>query len=253
MRTMDESGVVPGGQALTVARAGGHRAWMEPAKPLFQKSLLLKLGVLLVLAAVAAVFVLHGLDWRTLFDKTMGRISAAGPLAFFIAMALLPAVGAPFLAFTLTVGPAFKSQLGLAGVLAACAVSLFVNITFTYWLARCWLRPWLEKLVTRYGYKVPQVSRTDQFEITLLLRITPGPPFFLQNYLLGLAKIPFPLYFAVSETVLMMHTTALVIFSDALVHGKGRQAAFGVSLFIAVLLVVHILRRHYAKRNTGAV
>ncbi|HTQ31054.1 MAG TPA: VTT domain-containing protein, partial [Opitutaceae bacterium] len=176
-----------------------------------------------LVALVILCFVLRGINLREAeawFNQTMGRIAAAGPLAFFAAMAVLPAVGAPFLGFTLTVGPAFRAQLGLGGVLAASAASLLVNITLTYWLARCWLRPWLEKLVTRYGYKVPQVSRSDQFEITLLLRITPGPPFFLQNYLLGLAKIPFPLYLAISEAVIMVHTTALVIFSDALAHGK---------------------------------
>jgi uncharacterized membrane protein YdjX (TVP38/TMEM64 family) len=241
------------GQILTVARGGAHRARMEPAKPRFSKSLLWKLAALALLVAAAGIFVLRGVDLRALFDGTMGRISAAGPLVFFTAMALLPAVGAPFLAFTLTVGPAFRSQLGLGGVLAACAASLFVNITLTYWLARCWLRPWLEKLVVRYGYKVPQVARADQFEMTLLLRITPGPPFFLQNYLLGLAKIPYPLYAAVSLTVVMMHTTGLVIFSEALAHGRGKEAVLGVSLFIAVLLVIHIVRRHYAKRNTGTV
>ena len=222
---------------------------MEPAKPRLSKSLLLKLAFAAVLAAVAGCFMLRGIDLRALFNGTMGRISAAGPLAFFTAMALLPAVGAPFLAFTLTVGPAFRAQLGLGGVLAACATSLFINITLTYWLARCWLRPWLEKFITRRGYKVPQVSRADQFEMTLLLRITPGPPFFLQNYLLGLARIPFPLYAAVSEAVLMLHTTALVVFSDALAHGRGPEAIMGVSLLVAVLLAVHIARRHYAKRT----
>lgn len=205
-----------------------------------------------LLAAAALFFLLHGThlqkaeEW---FNQIMGRISAAGPVAFFAAMAILPAAGAPVLAFTLTVGPAFRAQLGLAGVLAACAASLLVNISVTYWLARCWLRPWLEKLVVRRGYKIPQVSRADQFEITLLLRITPGPPFFLQNYLLGLAKIPFPLYLAISETVVMMHTTALVIFSDAMVHGKGRQAVLGASLLIAVLLGIHLTRRHYKMRK----
>ena len=216
----------------------------------------MKLAALLLLLAAAAVFALRGAPLReavALFDQAMGRISAAGPWAFFSAMAILPAVGAPFLAFVLTVGPAFKSQLGLGGVLAACAASMFFNITFTYWLARCWLRPFLEKLVTRYGYKVPQVAPADQFEITLLLRITPGPPFFLQNYLLGLARIPFPLYFAVSAVVVMMNTTALVIFSEALVHGRGRQAVLGASLLVAVILVIHMLRRHYGRRKNGAV
>jgi uncharacterized membrane protein YdjX (TVP38/TMEM64 family) len=176
-------------------------------------------------------------------------VRAAGPLVFFAAMALLPAVGAPISVFILMAGPAFGPQLGRGGVLAACAASNLLSISLGYWLARRWLRPWLQKFVERSGHKVPQVAREDQFEVTLLLRITPGPPFFLQNFLLGLAEIPFLRYLAVSWTLVMMNTTGLVIFGGALANGKGREAVFGISLFAAALLLIHILRRHYAKRR----
>jgi uncharacterized membrane protein YdjX (TVP38/TMEM64 family) len=221
---------------------------MEPTKRRFKTSLLVVIGGLAVIAAVAAYFVLRGLDWSGLFNMAMGHVRAAGPLVFFVAMGILPAVGAPILAFILTAGPAFGPQLGLGGVLAACAVSHVLSLSIGYWLARRWLRPWLQKFVVRSGHKVPQVVPEDQFEVTLLLRITPGPPFFLQNFLLGLAEIPFPRYLAISWTVIMMHTTGLVVFGKALANGKGREAVLGVSLFVAALLIIHLLRRHYAKR-----
>jgi uncharacterized membrane protein YdjX (TVP38/TMEM64 family) len=224
---------------------------MEPSKRRFKTSLLLlTLGGLVLAAAVAGFLILRGVNLRVYFADAMDHVRAAGPLVFFAAMAVLPAVGAPILAFILTAGPAFEPQLGRGGVLAACAVSNLLNLSIGYWLARRWLRPWLEKFVARSGYKVPQVAREDQFEVTLLLRITPGPPFFSQNFLLGLAEIPFPRYLAVSWTVIMMHTTGLVIFGGALANGKGREAVLGISLFAAALLIIHILRRHYAKRRT---
>ena len=221
---------------------------MEPTKRRFKTSLLVMLGALAVIAAVAGYFILRGLDWSGIFTVAMAHVRAAGPLVFFAAMGILPAVGAPILAFILTAGPVFGPQLGLGGVLAACAVSHLLSLSIGYWLARRWLRPWLLKFVARSGHKVPQVVPEDQFEVTLLLRITPGPPFFLQNFLLGLAEIPFPRYLAISWTVVMMHTTGLVIFGKALANGKGRDAVLGVSLFVAALLIIHLLRRHYAKR-----
>lgn len=223
---------------------------MEPTKRRFKTSLLLALGALAVVAAAAAYFILRGMDLRELFTVAMGRVRTAGPLAFFAAMGVLPAMGAPISVFMLMAGPAFEPQLGRGGVLAACAVSNLLSISGGYWLARRWLRPWLQKFVARSGHKVPQVAREDQFEVTLLLRITPGPPFFLQNFLLGLAEIPFLRYLAVSWTVLMMNTTGLVIFGGALVSGKGREAVLGISLFVAALIIIHLLRRHYAKRRT---
>jgi uncharacterized membrane protein YdjX (TVP38/TMEM64 family) len=221
---------------------------MEPTKRRFKTSLLVMLGALAVIAAVAGYFILRGLDWSGIFTVAMAHVRAAGPLVFFVAMGILPAVGAPILAFILTAGPAFGPQLGLGGVLAACAVSHVLSLSIGYWLARRWLRPWLQKFVVRSGHKVPQVVPEDQFEVTLLLRITPGPPFFLQNFLLGLAEIPFPRYLAISWTVIMMHTTGLVVFGKALANGKGREAVLGVSLFVAALLIINLLRRHYAKR-----
>jgi uncharacterized membrane protein YdjX (TVP38/TMEM64 family) len=95
---------------------------------------------------------------------------------------------------------------------------------------------------------VPQVAKEDHFEVTLLLRITPGPPFFLQNFLLGLAEIPFLRYLAISWTVIMLNTAGLVIFGAKLASGEGREAVLGGSLFVAMLLIIHIFRKHYAKR-----
>jgi uncharacterized membrane protein YdjX (TVP38/TMEM64 family) len=223
---------------------------MEPTKRRFKTSLLIALGAMAVVVVVAGYFVLRGMDLRGFFNEAMERVRTAGPLAFFAAMGVLPAVGAPILAFILMAGPAFEPQLGRGGVLAACAVSNLLSLSVGYWLARRWLRPWLQKFVVRSGHKVPQVAPADQFEVTLLLRITPGPPFFLQNFLLGLAEIPFLRYLAVSWTVIMMHTTGLVIFGGALTNGKGGEAVLGISLFVAALLIIHILRRHYAKRRT---
>jgi uncharacterized membrane protein YdjX (TVP38/TMEM64 family) len=222
---------------------------MDPTQRRFKTSLLVVIGGLAVIAAVTAYFILRGLDWSGLFNAAMGHVRAAGPLVFFVAMGILPAVGAPILAFILTAGPAFGPQLGLGGVLAACALSYGLNLSIGYWLARRWLRPWLQKFVARSGHKVPQVVKEDQFEVTLLLRITPGPPFFLQNFLLGLAEIPFPRYLAISWTVIMLNTAGLVIFGAKLASGEGREAVLGGSLFVAVLIIIHIFRKHYAKRR----
>ena len=226
---------------------------VSPEAPLEKKKLpILKLAVaasILVVAALAVVGLVGLATIKAQFAHGLSLLQAAGPWAYFTAMAVLPAGGFPLMAFTLTAGPTFGPQLGLGGVLAASAISIGLNLAVTYWLARRWLRPVLENLVTRAGYKIPVVEAADQFEVTLLLRITPGPPFFFQNYLLGLAAIPFRLYFLVSWTVLMLQTTGFVIFGESLAAGEGRQALLGISVIIAAMLIVHIVRRHYAQRK----
>jgi uncharacterized membrane protein YdjX (TVP38/TMEM64 family) len=217
-----------------------------------QRKVLLLVGVLLVAGAVLVAALLAGLDLRALVSQFMATVREAGPWVFFAGMALLPAVGFPLMAFCLAAGPAFSPSLGLGGVLLACAAAILVNILLTYWLARHAFRPLLSYLVGRLGYRIPEVDASDHWNLTLLVRITPGPPFFVQSYLLGLAEIPFRVYLLPSFVLPMVNTSGVVIFGDAIAQGKAKWAVAGISLVIASTLAVHLLRRHYQKRRPAA-
>ena len=171
---------------------------MPEARPALKKGLLIKVGVLGVAVLVVGALMLRGVDLKALLVQVMAVIGDAGPWVFFTGVALLPACGFPLMAFTLTAGPAFGAQLGLGGVLAAYGAAVGINLTLTYWLARYALRPWVERLVARAGYKIPHIEEKEHLEVTLLFRITPGPPFFLQSYLLGLGRVAFLTYLWVS-------------------------------------------------------
>ena len=193
---------------------------------------------------------IHDFNLRVSIDAGIVVLRDAGPWAFFTAFALLPAVGFPIMVFYLTAGTAFAERMGLPGVLAAAGGAILVNISLTYWLARYALRPWLEQMISRTKYKIPVVPAAERLEIALLLRITPGPPFFVQSYLLGLAEIPFGTYLLVSWPVAMSLASGLIVFGDALLHGKGRAAFLGISAITAVTLLIHLARRHYGKKRS---
>ncbi|OYV01251.1 MAG: hypothetical protein CFE26_23115, partial [Verrucomicrobiales bacterium VVV1] len=101
----------------------------------------LKLAVLAGALLVGAALVLRGMNPRELVDQGMGLIRAAGPVAFFAAMAILPAAGAPLMAFTLSAGEAFGAPLSMGGVIAVSLTMIALNLALTYWLARYALRP----------------------------------------------------------------------------------------------------------------
>ncbi len=210
--------------------------------------------VLLLLAAAGATVAFwwwreHGYDFRTSVEAAIALLREAGPWAFFAAMAVLPAVGFPLLMFHLTVGAAFGPTLGLSGVLIAAGVALAVNLALTWWLASRALRPWLEAMMARTKYRIPELPVSQHAELTLLVRITPGPPFFVQGYLLGLAGVGFRTYMVVSWPVAMALGSGFIVFGDAIVHGKGRMALFGVSAIAAVFLLIHFLRRRHARKT----
>jgi uncharacterized membrane protein YdjX (TVP38/TMEM64 family) len=232
---------------------------MSSEVPVEKKLPLLKLAIAsVVVLAVAALF-LRGGNWRTaldygtgLMDRVMTAIRNAGPLVFFIAMALLPAVGAPMLAFTLVVGSVFGDRMGMTAVVILSLVATVVNMIVTYILARRVLRPPLEWLIARLGYKLPEVEAGDITDLVIILRVTPGVPFCVQNYLLGLAEAPFGKFMAWSCALCLPQTVGFVLFGDALLHGKGKMLLTAALLLVAATAAAQLLRRHYSRKKLPA-
>ncbi len=224
----------------------------SPSPRKSNKGLLIKLAVVAVVAAVGGVAVLRGLDVRGLIDQTLEFMREAGPVAFFSGMAVLPAVGMPLSPFTLSAGSIFGPTLGMPVVLLLTWAALAVNVLVTYVLARWIARPWLEKLVLRFGYRWPQVPAEEHWDVAILLRVTPGPPFFLQSAILGLAQVPLRIYMIVSVIVSGLYGTAFVVFGEALIAGKGRMVMLGFGGFAALTVGTHLLRRHLGRKKAAA-
>jgi uncharacterized membrane protein YdjX (TVP38/TMEM64 family) len=220
----------------------------EPA-PRPNRSLLIKLAAGAILALVILLLVARGVDLKGLVQRGLELIRSAGPVAYFTAMALLPAVGVPGTAFTLTAVPVFGPRLGTATVVLLALAALTVNMAFTYFLASRWLRPPLQWLVAKLGYRMPQVDMADANDLIVLLRVTPGIPFPVQNYLLGLAGVPFLRYLVISCLIQWPINVAIMLFSDALLHGKGRLAFLALMGLLALLTATHLVRKHYGSRR----
>ena len=209
---------------------------------------LFKLAVLALAAAVAAILVLRGIDYRALGERGMDAIRSSGPWVFFAGTALLPAAGAPLSAFTLVAGEAFAQRMTLAGVMAAVQLAIIVNLALTYWLARYALRPALSRLALHYGYTIPSVGADNALSVTLVLRLTPGPPFFMQSYILGLAEVPFRLYMIASWLCILPWSLAFIVLGKGIFKGDFKLVFYGVGVIVAATAVVHMVRKRYAPR-----
>jgi uncharacterized membrane protein YdjX (TVP38/TMEM64 family) len=220
----------------------------EPV-PRSKRALLLKLAVVGVVLVVGAVLVARGLDLKGLVAQGLALIRDAGPWAFFTAMAILPALGAPISIFFLTAGSAFGEKLGMGPVIGLALLAITFNFCLSYFLASRALRPLLQKLVVRLGYQLPQVGAADATDLIILLRVTPGLPFPVQNYLLGLAQVPFRKYLIISCIIVWSFTIAFILFGDALLHGKGKVALIAISLLMALTAGTHMLRKHYSRKK----
>lgn len=198
---------------------------------------------MLAAVAVTAWLLPVAPDWRGGLDRGIAWVRAAGPGAFFTAMALVPA---PLWMFTVPAGEAFAGLLTLPGVIAAALAAIAVQIAVCYGLARYALRPVVEKLVRRFGYTVPRLNADNALNVALLVRLTPGPPLFLQCFLLGVAEMPFGLYMIVSWLCTVPWVIGGVVLGRGVLAGNFATVLIGISLLGAAAIAVRLLRKRLA-------
>ncbi|MDI1250686.1 MAG: VTT domain-containing protein [Lacunisphaera sp.] len=215
-----------------------------------KKHLLLAAGIGILFVALVIAARQTGL--RQALDAMILALRDAGPLVFFGAMALLPAVGFPMIAFTLAAGPVFGPVLGTGWVIGWSLLAVAVNLLLTYWLANRALRPLVSRLLKYFDIHLPDGTTGGAWQITLIVRLTPGPPFWVQSYLLGLLRVPVGPYLVVSLLVMAGYIVALVCGGEAIAGGNGRLAFLAGGLLVVTVAVLQLLRQRTARRRAAA-
>lgn len=213
----------------------------------------LKLALAALVVAIVGLVVIREVGATrllALLDQAVATIRAFGPWAFFGAMAILPAIGVPMLAFTIPAGEAFAPLMGLGGVIAAALVVIAFNLALSYWVARYALRPLLTRLLKRYGYSVPSITPKNALSVLLVVRLTPGPPYAFQCFLLGVAETPFRLYMIVSWLAILPYALAAIILGQGLRNGNFGLIFAAIGVVVVATVGVQWLRKKYSARET---
>ena len=96
---------------------------------------------------------------------------------------------------------------------------------------------------------MPRVTKENALTVTLVVRLTPGPPYAIQGYLLGLAEVPFGLYMLVSWPVQAAWGVGAIVLGQGILNGNFKLAAAGLAVLVAVVAAVQWLRKKLAKRE----
>lgn len=189
-------------------------------------------------AGLALWGVAAGLPLREWARDGLDALRAAGPWWFFGAMAVLPAIGFPLLPFALAAGPAFAPTLGAAAVAGCAVAAVAVDTLLGYWLSKRALRPLVQRILARFGYRVPVLPPGTAWHAVLLVRLAPGLPFWVQSYALGLMRVPLLPYVVVSTAVPALYLVGAIYGGDALWHGhvKAGLIAFGAVGLVAAAI-----------------
>lgn len=188
-------------------------------------------GALVILAAIGVGAVVGHRDLTQAVDRVVEACRIAGPWVYFGAMAILPIFGFSLFAFVASAGPIFAPTLGIVPVIGSGLAALTVNVSLSYLLAHRALRPLATRLIRHFGWRLPDVCRYGPWEVALLTRLLPGPPFGLQSCLLGVAGIPFGIYLVTSLAVPALYFSGMVCLSSgAAMHSPWTAGAAGLAL-----------------------
>lgn len=169
------------------------------------------------------------------------------PGALFLALVFLPGLPVPTSALLFTAGVVWRHQPVMAVSLSILAMAL--NLTWTYWLAAGPARRLVEKMLAATEIQIPDLPRGDHLKLILVLKLTPGIPFFFQNYLLGFLRAPFWLYLPISVLCIGIIGSGVVLSGVGLADGKLMPAITGVSLIAVGVVLTQVVRGWLAKRK----
>lgn len=203
----------------------------------FGRPQLILVFALLVLVGAGGLWQFREYIDREHLTQLVEAFAEMGPWVFFSLMAVLPLFWAPVSPFLL-MAPAFGLPVAIMGTLCA----LTFNIVISWFVSGKWFRPLFVRIVGRFGYSIPVISERSMVGVAIMLRITPGMPFPLQNYLLGLAQMPLGKYLLVSLPIVWTVSASLVVLGESLMTGNGKLAMAGIGLAIAVAVGLRLWR-----------
>ena len=173
------------------------------------------------------------------------ELCQAHPVLLFLAIAILPGMGFPASPLLIAAGVAW------GGGLRACSLAISasaINMTWTYFLATGIGKPLLLRLFGKRLQKWESPQGKNLYMITGALRLTPGIPFFLQNYALGIMGIPFLPYILISLPLNAIFVIGFVVSGGAILSGSIAHALAGLGLILLVTLLLRYLRSRYRSR-----
>lgn len=159
------------------------------------------------------------------------ELCQAHPVLLFFAIALLPGFAFPASPLLIAAGVAW------GGGFKACSLAILamaINMSWSYFVATGIGKPLLLRLFGKrlQKWKAPQGS--NLYLITAALRLTPGIPFFLQNYALGIMVIPFRPYILISLPLNAIYVIGFVVSGGALLSGNLTQALASIGLILLI-------------------
>lgn len=187
-----------------------------------------------------------GQDIAALIELTKDwivRLRDAHWIYLWLAIAFLPIVSFPVSPLLIMAG-----NYGTFYGILLCMTALAVNFTLAYLIAGYLFRGLIERLLKRTRYKIPEISKDQEWKLILLFRIIPGFPLAVQNNILGLARVSLPLYLLISLGVQFLWVPGFVVVGEGLIKGEFGMVMLGVSILVVLIILTSYLKKRHAEK-----
>ncbi|TVP78065.1 MAG: DedA family protein [Puniceicoccaceae bacterium] len=168
----------------------------------------------------------------------------ARPWALFLVLATLPGLGVPSSPLIILFGAVLGPRFGLPLTVVMSITAQSICTIWTYALAAGPLRQFLLQTFFR-NRPLPEISSGNAVRLGLILRLTPGVPYALQNIVLGLVGMRFRPYLLVSIPTIALWNLGFVVTGGAIFEGRFGLALTGLAIIIALVLATRMLNQKY--------
>ncbi len=152
--------------------------------------------------------------------------------------------------FFLPVTPVFilaaarADESSYAVVLFFCLLGITANIVVSYFISRKF-GVLLRSALSKRGVRVPEVP---SYELVFLMRMIPGNPLAVQNYVLGAADVSFFKYVVVSLPIQYIQVAVYVYFGEGIFDGGISKIILGSSMLMVIAVVARMLEKRYGHK-----
>lgn len=181
------------------------------------------------------------------FARRLWEDLARYPFLLYAAIVVLPALPIPQSPFLVLAGLVYAESFGGGPGAALAASAVALNILWTYFLTAGPLRRLAQRILGAFGYRLPVLPREDRLKFAFLVRVTPVLPLCVQNYTLGVLRIPLHLYLLASWTTQVPLAFAIALTAGAILEGNLALVLFAVAAFLFLALGLKWLRRRLRK------
>jgi uncharacterized membrane protein YdjX (TVP38/TMEM64 family) len=170
------------------------------------------------------------------------------PWALVAILATLPGLGFPISPVLILFGVVLVPLYGIPITLTLAIAAQAVCTMWSYALAAGPLRGLLTKYILRKR-ELPSLSDSHGLRLGLIVRLTPGIPYAIQNIVLGIMGMRFRSYLLVSIPATSIWTVGFVITGGAIFKGQLGWAIIAV----IILIMLGLVTRRWSRKNSENV